>query len=535
MRRVNKEFEDEVLPTNDRRSGAQLNDEGYEGSVGVVLKKGPWTSTEDDILVDYVKKHGEGNWNAVQKHTGLLRCGKSCRLRWANHLRPNLKKGAFTADEEMVIAELHAKMGNKWARMAAHLPGRTDNEIKNYWNTRIKRRQRAGLPLYPEEVCLNPLQDSQNGQSSGRLNGGNKMHPDFIQKNSYEMHDAIFDSLKDNQGILPFMTELPDISVYGNMLKGLDSSQYCSFMPPTSPKPKRLKESTMPFFDSSDMNRNGLYPFDQIRHNNSDKIAESFGMQAPLDPGPPLHSPICYSHSLSNGNSSTSKPIYEAVKLELPSLQYPELDLGSWGTSPPPPLHDSFDDFIQSPTPISTLESDSSSPQNSGLLDALIYQAKNLSSSKNNNSDKSSNSSAATPGDRADSSALNVYETEWEDYTDPVSPFGATSILNECPALSANANSQDKQLHVQTFNGNNLKLESVDKVRTSENQARSLLNTRPDLLLASIWHDPGSGHGKNQVITTEATTTLLGDDLATDHKLVTAGTSKLSHMWGFGS
>lgn len=121
MRRVNKEFEDEVLPTNDRRSGPQLNDEGYEGSAGVVLKKGPWTSTEDDILVDYVKKHGEGNWNAVQKHTGLLRCGKSCRLRWANHLRPNLKKGAFTADEEMLIAELHAKMGNKWARMAAHV------------------------------------------------------------------------------------------------------------------------------------------------------------------------------------------------------------------------------------------------------------------------------------------------------------------------------------------------------------------------------------------------------------------------------
>ena len=119
MRRMKKDIEDEVLPND--MSGAQLNDESYEGSAGIVLKKGPWTSTEDDILVDYVKKHGEGNWNAVQKHTGLLRCGKSCRLRWANHLRPNLKKGAFTAEEERVIAELHAKMGNKWARMAAHV------------------------------------------------------------------------------------------------------------------------------------------------------------------------------------------------------------------------------------------------------------------------------------------------------------------------------------------------------------------------------------------------------------------------------
>ncbi|KAF8112033.1 hypothetical protein N665_0069s0059 [Sinapis alba] len=116
------------------------------------LKKGPWTTTEDAILTEYVRKHGEGNWNAVLKNSGLLRCGKSCRLRWANHLRPNLRKGSFSRDEEKIIIELHAKMGNKWARMASLLPGRTDNEIKNYWNTRMKRRQRAGLPLYPHEI-----------------------------------------------------------------------------------------------------------------------------------------------------------------------------------------------------------------------------------------------------------------------------------------------------------------------------------------------------------------------------------------------
>ncbi|KAH0984095.1 hypothetical protein GBA52_011272 [Prunus armeniaca] len=116
------------------------------------LKKGPWTAAEDGILMEYVKKHGEGNWNAVQKNSGLARCGKSCRLRWANHLRPNLKKGSLSPDEERLIIELHAKFGNKWARMASQLPGRTDNEIKNYWNTRIKRRQRAGLPVYPHDL-----------------------------------------------------------------------------------------------------------------------------------------------------------------------------------------------------------------------------------------------------------------------------------------------------------------------------------------------------------------------------------------------
>ena len=86
------------------------------------VKKGPWTSAEDTVLVEYVRNHGEGNWNAVQRNSGLKRCGKSCRLRWANHLRPNLKKGGFSPEEERLIIELHAKIGNKWARMASQVP-----------------------------------------------------------------------------------------------------------------------------------------------------------------------------------------------------------------------------------------------------------------------------------------------------------------------------------------------------------------------------------------------------------------------------
>ncbi|KAJ4844389.1 hypothetical protein Tsubulata_002347 [Turnera subulata] len=141
---------------------------GTGGGGGVLLKKGPWTAAEDAILVEYVRKHGEGNWNAVQKHSGLARCGKSCRLRWANHLRPNLRKGAFSPQEERLILELHAKFGNKWARMASLLPGRTDNEIKNYWNTRVKRHQRQGLPLYPPDLQPN--------------------HPDNLQHHHHHHH-----------------------------------------------------------------------------------------------------------------------------------------------------------------------------------------------------------------------------------------------------------------------------------------------------------------------------------------------------------
>lgn len=122
MSRTTNESEDGVLSKDQIESpSGEEGDYGASANGGVILKKGPWTSAEDAILIEYVKKHGEGNWNAVQKHSGLFRCGKSCRLRWANHLRPNLKKGAFTQEEEQLIIELHAKMGNKWARMAAHV------------------------------------------------------------------------------------------------------------------------------------------------------------------------------------------------------------------------------------------------------------------------------------------------------------------------------------------------------------------------------------------------------------------------------
>nr|BAC75671.1 transcription factor MYB101 [Lotus japonicus] len=104
------------------------------------LKKGPWTPEEDAILVDYIQKHGHGSWRALPKLAGLNRCGKSCRLRWTNYLRPDIKRGKFTEEEEQLIINLHAVLGNKWSAIAGHLPGRTDNEIKNFWNTHLKKK-----------------------------------------------------------------------------------------------------------------------------------------------------------------------------------------------------------------------------------------------------------------------------------------------------------------------------------------------------------------------------------------------------------
>ncbi|XVF43152.1 hypothetical protein PTKIN_Ptkin02bG0017500 [Pterospermum kingtungense] len=104
------------------------------------LKRGPWTAEEDQKLTTYIQQHGHGNWSALPEKAGLKRCGKSCRLRWINYLRPDIKRGKFSLKEEHTIIQLHALLGNRWSAMAAYLPKRTDNEIKNHWNTHLKKR-----------------------------------------------------------------------------------------------------------------------------------------------------------------------------------------------------------------------------------------------------------------------------------------------------------------------------------------------------------------------------------------------------------
>ncbi|CAL5090368.1 unnamed protein product [Urochloa decumbens] len=113
------------------------------------VKKGPWSPEEDSTLKEYIHKNGTGgNWIALPHKAGLKRCGKSCRLRWLNYLRPNIKHGDFSDDEDRIICNLFATIGSRWSVIAAQLPGRTDNDIKNYWNTKLKKKFMQGLHHY---------------------------------------------------------------------------------------------------------------------------------------------------------------------------------------------------------------------------------------------------------------------------------------------------------------------------------------------------------------------------------------------------
>ncbi|KGN50209.1 protein ODORANT1 [Cucumis sativus] len=130
------------------------------------VKKGPWTADEDKKLINFILTNGQCCWRAVPKLAGLRRCGKSCRLRWTNYLRPDLKRGLLTDTEEQLVIDLHARLGNRWSKIAARLPGRTDNEIKNHWNTHIKKKLiKMGIdPVTHEPIQKQP--ENEKNQSS---------------------------------------------------------------------------------------------------------------------------------------------------------------------------------------------------------------------------------------------------------------------------------------------------------------------------------------------------------------------------------
>nr|GMD69048.1 myb-related protein Myb4-like [Ipomoea batatas] len=182
------------------------------------VKKGPWSKEEDQILINYINKYGHGNWRQIPKNAGLVRCGKSCRLRWMNYLRPGIKRGHFTHEEESIVVKLHKTFGNRWASIAARLPGRTDNEIKNIWHTRLKKRlhdfdnQVAGDTLNNDGAsnfaAAPPAEDNDPSgglagltQSDFPLGYDDQFWPQINDKSGFEFNGADFNPTMDNDDV----------------------------------------------------------------------------------------------------------------------------------------------------------------------------------------------------------------------------------------------------------------------------------------------------------------------------------------------
>ncbi|GMN24337.1 hypothetical protein TIFTF001_000509 [Ficus carica] len=133
------------------------------------IRKGPWTEQEDFQLVCFVGLFGDRRWDFIAKVSGLNRTGKSCRLRWVNYLHPGLKRGKMSPQEERLVLELHAKWGNRWSRIARKLPGRTDNEIKNYWRTHMRKKAQE------KKRANNSNSSSSSSPSPSRSSSSNSM------------------------------------------------------------------------------------------------------------------------------------------------------------------------------------------------------------------------------------------------------------------------------------------------------------------------------------------------------------------------
>ncbi|KAM7472810.1 hypothetical protein LguiA_010993 [Lonicera macranthoides] len=230
------------------------------------VKKGPWSPEEDAKLKSYIEKYGTGNnWIALPQKIGLKRCGKSCRLRWLNYLRPNIKHGGFSEEEDNIICNLYISIGSRWSIIAAQLPGRTDNDIKNYWNTRLKKK------------LLGRRKQSQN-----RLSGSNQ-----DQKDSESLSNSALErlqlhiqlqtlqnpfSLYNNPALWPKLNPLQEKMIHTlNCLNENPNPMMQNF----PPSPQQAQAQKVELFESPTMNNSKIDELQNYAYNNISSLSSA--------------------------------------------------------------------------------------------------------------------------------------------------------------------------------------------------------------------------------------------------------------------
>ncbi|KAF9665403.1 hypothetical protein SADUNF_Sadunf16G0119000 [Salix dunnii] len=358
-------------------------------------------------------------------------------------------KGSFTPEEENRIIQLHANMGNKWARMAA--------EVGN---------------LIPD------LKMNKDGQNMGKLQTGDAHDPDMMLTEHFKIPEVEFKTLALNPGVLPYSTDLFDASASSVLKQGVGLSYGQGLVIPTIHPAKRFRESQSIFTGLDGSVSTGIPEFDQLTDYHHGKITVNFGLSSPYD---------C---DLSNYDQSSC-----------------ETQQDSWGTldSPLPSL-ESVDTLIQSP-PTKETKSDCQSPRSSGLLEAVLYESRTLKHSKKSSGHQTSDAFVAI-GCGAHSSPMNVCPAEWELHADFNSPSGhsASSLFSECTPISGS--SSDEQAYNVKPDPIDQDLSYVE-AREDLNQTDC---NRPDVLLGSSWFAPSNKYHNDHFFQTDDVAALLGGD-----------------------
>lgn len=412
-------------------------------------------------------------------------------------------------------------MGNKWARMAAHLPGRTDNEIKNYWNTRIKRCQRAGLPIYPTSVCNQSSNEDQ--QCSSDFDCGENLSNDLLNANGLYLPDFTCDNFIANSEALPYAPHLSAVSI-SNLLGQSFASKSCSFMDQVN-QTGMLKQSDGVLPGLSDTINGVISSVDQFS-NDSEKLKQAVGFDYLHEANStskiiaPFGGALNGSHAFLNGNFSASRPTSGPLKMELPSLQDTESDPNSWlkyTVAPALQPTELVDPYLQSPAATPSVKSECASPRNSGLLEELIHEAQTLRSGKNQQTSViSSSSSVGTPCNTTVlSPEFDMCQEYWEEqhpgpFLNDCAPFSGNSFTESTPPVSA-ASPDIFQLS-KVSPAQSTSMGSGEQVMGPKYEPGDTSphpeNFRPDALFSGNTADPS--------VFNNAIAMLLGNDLSID-------------------